>query len=80
MTPVSPEECAASSALPRDVAATPGTRAVTVALTHTRPYAQAWEADKAAAEIRRQSGQHFDPEVVDAFGELDLEALLAPIE
>jgi putative two-component system response regulator len=49
------------------------------ALTHSRPYAEAWEPDKAAAEIRRQSGQHFDPQVVDAFGSLDLEALLAPI-
>ncbi|MFL5894753.1 MAG: HD-GYP domain-containing protein [Thermoleophilaceae bacterium] len=50
------------------------------ALTHSRPYAAAWEPDKAAAEIRRQSGQHFDPDVVDAFGALELEALLAPIE
>lgn len=50
------------------------------ALTHSRPYAQAWEPDKAAAEIRRQSGQHFDPQVVEAFGALDLDALLAPIE
>jgi putative two-component system response regulator len=49
------------------------------ALTHTRPYAQAWEPDKAAAEIRRQSGQHFDPEVVEAFGSLDLEFLLSPM-
>jgi putative two-component system response regulator len=50
------------------------------ALTHSRPYADAWEPDKAAAEIRRQSGQHFDPRVVDAFDKLDLEALLAPID
>jgi putative two-component system response regulator len=50
------------------------------ALTHTRPYAEAWDAEKAAAEIRRMSGQHFDPQVVDAFGSLDLAALLAPIE
>jgi putative two-component system response regulator len=49
------------------------------ALTHSRPYAEAWDPDKAAAEIRRQSGQHFDPEVVDAFGSLDLEALLSPM-
>jgi len=41
------------------------------ALTHSRPYAQAWEPDRAAAEIRRQSGQHFDPDVVRAFGALD---------
>jgi putative two-component system response regulator len=49
------------------------------ALTHSRPYADAWEPDKAAAEIRRQSGQHFDPEVVEAFGSLDLEFLLSPM-
>jgi putative two-component system response regulator len=49
------------------------------ALTHSRPYADAWEPDKAAAEIRRQSGQHFDPQVVEAFGALDLEFLLSPM-
>jgi putative two-component system response regulator len=49
------------------------------ALTHSRPYAEAWDPDKAAAEIRRQSGQHFDPDVVDAFGSLDLEFLLVPM-
>jgi putative two-component system response regulator len=49
------------------------------ALTHSRPYADAWDPGKAAAEIRRQSGQHFDPDVVEAFGELDLEFLLSPV-
>ena len=49
------------------------------ALTHSRPYAEAWEPEKAAAEIRRQSGQHFDPDVVEAFGTLDLEFLLSPM-
>ena len=49
------------------------------ALTHSRPYAGAWDPDKAAAEIRRQSGQHFDPDVVEAFGTLDLEFLLSPM-
>jgi putative two-component system response regulator len=49
------------------------------ALTHSRPYADAWDADRAAAEIRRQSGQHFDPEVVDAFCALDLQLLLSPV-
>jgi putative two-component system response regulator len=49
------------------------------ALTHSRPYAEAWDPDKAAAEIRRQSGQHFDPDVVEAFGSLDLEFLLSPV-
>ena len=49
------------------------------ALTHSRPYAEAWEPDRAAAEIRRQSGQHFDPDVVDALGTLDLQFLLSPV-
>jgi putative two-component system response regulator len=49
------------------------------ALTHSRPYAAAWDADKAAAEIRRQSGQHFDPAVVDAFDSVDLQFLLSPM-
>jgi response regulator RpfG family c-di-GMP phosphodiesterase len=49
------------------------------ALTHSRPYAEAWDAEKAAAEIRRQSGQHFDPDVVEAFGALDLDFLLSPM-
>jgi putative two-component system response regulator len=49
------------------------------ALTHSRPYAEAWDAEKAASEIRRQSGQHFDPDVVEAFGTLDLDFLLSPM-
>jgi putative two-component system response regulator len=50
------------------------------ALTHSRPYADAWEPERAAGEIRRGSGQLFDPDVVEAFGSLDLEGLLAPIQ
>jgi putative two-component system response regulator len=49
------------------------------ALTHSRPYAEAWDADRAATEIRRQSGQHFDPDVVEAFDSLDLQLLLSPV-
>jgi putative two-component system response regulator len=49
------------------------------ALTHSRPYAEAWDPDVAASEIRRQSGQQLDPQVVDAFGALDLEFLLSPV-
>jgi putative two-component system response regulator len=49
------------------------------ALTHSRPYAEAWDPERAASEIRRQSGQHFDPDVVEAFGSLDVEHLLSPI-
>lgn len=37
------------------------------ALTHDRPYKQAWPVEKAIAEIKDQSGKHFDPKVVDAF-------------
>ena len=37
------------------------------ALTHERPYKKAWPVEEAIAEIMRQSGQQFDPRVVDAF-------------
>jgi PAS domain S-box-containing protein/putative nucleotidyltransferase with HDIG domain len=37
------------------------------ALTHDRPYKRAWPAARAIGEIRRQSGRHFDPRVVEAF-------------
>lgn len=37
------------------------------ALTHDRPYKKAWSITDAVVEITRQSGQHFDPRVVDAF-------------
>ena len=37
------------------------------ALTHTRPYKEAWTTEAAIAEVRRLRGTHFDPEVVDAF-------------
>jgi putative two-component system response regulator len=37
------------------------------ALTHARPYKVAWTTEDSVAEIKRQSGQHFDPQVVDAF-------------
>ena len=37
------------------------------ALTHSRPYKRAWSAADAFAEMRRQSGLHFDPQVLDAF-------------
>ena len=36
------------------------------ALTHARPYKEAWSLKEALAEIERQSGHHFDPEVVEA--------------
>jgi putative nucleotidyltransferase with HDIG domain len=37
------------------------------ALTHSRPYKEAWPVADAVAEIRRQRGTQFDPAVVDAF-------------
>jgi HD-GYP domain-containing protein (c-di-GMP phosphodiesterase class II) len=37
------------------------------ALTHARPYKEAWTGGDAVAEIIRQRGHQFDPEVADAF-------------
>ncbi|WP_141501492.1 HD domain-containing phosphohydrolase [Paenibacillus luteus] len=37
------------------------------ALTHERPYKDAWTSEEALAEIERQSGYHFDPQIVVAF-------------
>jgi putative two-component system response regulator len=37
------------------------------ALTHDRPYKQAWPVEKAIAEIKDQAARHFDPQVVEAF-------------
>ena len=36
------------------------------ALTHVRPYKEAWSIPDALAEIQRESGWQFDPQVVDA--------------
>ena len=41
------------------------------ALTHERPYKEAWPIEEARAEIQKQSGQKFDPAVVEAFLGLD---------
>jgi len=40
------------------------------ALTHERPYKQAWPADQAIALIRSSAGTQFDPKVVGAFLEI----------
>lgn len=40
------------------------------ALTHDRPYKQAWPKDKAVEEIKSLSGSHFDPTIVEAFIEI----------
>lgn len=45
------------------------------ALTHVRPYKSAWPPDRALAEIKRLSGSHFDPDVVAALAELDVDEL-----
>jgi putative two-component system response regulator len=37
------------------------------ALTHARPYRGAWPRDRVIAELRRKTGTHFDPRVVQAF-------------
>ncbi len=41
------------------------------ALTHARPYKDAWSLDAAVSEIRSLRGKQFDPSVVSAFMELD---------
>jgi hypothetical protein len=45
------------------------------ALTHERPYKNAWPVNAAVAEIRRLAGRQFDPAVVAAFDQLDAHAL-----
>ncbi|MEA2468606.1 MAG: hypothetical protein QOJ57_2732 [Thermoleophilaceae bacterium] len=40
------------------------------ALTHERPYKRPWTVKAAVAEIQRQSGHQFDPDVVSAFMQL----------
>jgi putative two-component system response regulator len=37
------------------------------ALTHKRPYKAAWPIDQALEEMRRQRGNQFDPDALDAF-------------
>jgi putative two-component system response regulator len=41
------------------------------ALTHVRPYKDAWSCEDAVAEIRSQRERQFDPRVVDAFVEVE---------
>jgi putative two-component system response regulator len=44
------------------------------ALTHERPYKRAWSTDEALTEIRADAGVAFDPEVVEAFESLVVDA------
>jgi len=41
------------------------------ALTHARPYKEAWSVERAVEEVHRLREVQFDPDVVDAFDELD---------
>jgi putative two-component system response regulator len=50
------------------------------ALTHERPYKQAWTVEKALGEIMDQAGRQFDPGVVDAFAALDHPTLLSRVK
>lgn len=43
------------------------------ALRSNRPYRAAWDAETVRAFIRSQAGRHFDPAVVAAFLELEIE-------
>jgi putative two-component system response regulator len=49
------------------------------ALMHRRPYKEAWALDAALDEVRRGSGRHFDPAVVEVFQSLDPASLLRPV-
>ena len=40
------------------------------ALTHKRPYKEAWPIDRTREEMASKSGQHFDPQVLEAFFKL----------
>lgn len=42
------------------------------ALTHARPYRPAWKRERVIGELRRKSGTHFEPRVVQAFLEIVL--------
>jgi putative two-component system response regulator len=50
------------------------------ALTHERPYKQAWTVEKAVSEILSQAGRQFDPAVVDGFSTLDHPTLLSRVK
>jgi putative two-component system response regulator len=47
------------------------------ALTHRRPYKEAWSKDAALLEINEQSGRQFDPQIVSALTDLVLSGEVA---
>lgn len=47
------------------------------ALTHERPYKNAWTPQETITEIKKQSGSHFDPRIVDAFVQLHSEGIIS---
>jgi response regulator RpfG family c-di-GMP phosphodiesterase len=44
-------------------------------LTHARPYKEAWPVERGVDEVHRLRGMQFDPDVVEAFDQLDAEEL-----
>jgi len=46
------------------------------ALTHERPYKEAWSVERSVAEMRAQRGRQFDPDLLDTFLDLDHAALV----
>ena len=50
------------------------------ALTHARPYKEAWSVEETLAEIARSRGRHFDPQVVAACLRVFGEGKLSPLE
>jgi response regulator RpfG family c-di-GMP phosphodiesterase len=49
------------------------------AITHKRPYKEAWPIDQAIGEMVSQRGRQFDPDVIDAFMRLDHRIVVEPI-
>ena len=49
------------------------------ALTHARPDKPAWTVEASLAELERQAGQQFDPQVIAAIRLLHARGLLVPL-
>ncbi len=50
------------------------------ALTHKRPYKEPWPLEDAVAEIKKQTGKQFDPQVVEVFVNLVASGLLMEMD